>query len=397
MSAAGAAPRRRRRGPFVVTALLLGLVLALVLVELAFRLCWTLPPWFAELQQAGMYVATADGDIALQPGYRGTLKVDTETKVAINSLGMRGPELPPARDGERRLLVLGDSMVWGYGVEAEQALPARLAAAMAAQLPGVVVGNGGVPGYGSKHVAQHLPRLDRAFGADAFLVCVCLGNDAMDDLQPERTVFAGLMLQGPWARLVAASWRGRLAYRSRAALWFESWLFQNHPQSSLLTVVPPDAAESERLFGVPIDRAFAGLFLDVVDKNTSWQQGAPPVVPRLLATLRSSLLAMQLAADGRPLVLLLLPTSWQVLPDRWHAKLRELGFDPAGFERGTWQRRCREVADELGIPMFDATPILEVTADPLAQFVSDGAHYSAAGHEALAQWLASALPPLLRR
>ncbi|MCU0866020.1 MAG: hypothetical protein MUC36_19725, partial [Planctomycetes bacterium] len=261
----------------------------------------------------------------------------------------------------------------------------------------VTVGNGGVPGYGSKHAAQHLRRLDRRFAADAFLVCACLGNDAMDDLQPERTVFAGLMLQGTWARLVATSWRGRLAYRSRAALWFESWLFTNHPASSLLALVPPDPDEALRLQGLPTDRTFAGLFLDVADPVTSWPDGAPPVVPRLLANLKGSLQAMQLAADGRPLVLLLLPTSWQVMPARWDAKLRELGFDPARFERGAYQRRCLELAKELGIPAFDATPILQATADPATQFLSDGAHYSAAGHATLAQWLARALPPVLRR
>jgi len=397
VSQVAAGPRRRRRWAFVVTALLLGSVLAAALVELAFRWFWTLPPWFAELQQAGMYAATADGDIALQPGYRGTLKVDTETTVVINTLGMRGQEVAPKQDGERRLLVLGDSMVWGYGVEVGQALPAQLAMALAAAGLPNVVGNGGVPGYGSKHAALHLARLDRPFGADAFLVCACLGNDAMDDLQPERTVFAGLMLQGTWARLVAASWRGRLAYRSRAALWFESWLFTNRPQSSLLALVPPDPDEVVRLAGLPTDRTFAGLFLDVADADTSWQDGAPPVVPRLLGNLKSSLQAMQLAADGRPLVLLLLPTSWQVMPARWLTKLRELGFDPARFERGAYQQRCIAIAKELGIPAFDATPILQATADPGAQFVSDGAHYSAAGHATLAQWLGTALLPHLRR
>jgi hypothetical protein len=244
---------------------------------------------------------------------------------------------------------------------------------------------------------QQQRRLDRPFAADAFLVCCALGDDAMDDLQPEHAVFAGLLLQGTWARWVAASWRGRLACRSRAALWLESWLLTNRPQSSLTALVPPDPDATARLQGLPTGRTFAGLFLDVALADTSWQDGAPPVVPRLLGSLKSSLQAMQLAADGRPLVLLLLPTSWQVLPERWSEKLRELGFDPARFERGAYQQRCLALAKELGIPAFDATPILQATADPAAQFMSDGAHYSAAGHATLAQWLGTALPPLLRR
>jgi lysophospholipase L1-like esterase len=47
--------------------------------------------------------------------------------VAINSLGLREREIPPEKpDGTTRIMVLGDSIVFGWGVRAEDTLPANL-------------------------------------------------------------------------------------------------------------------------------------------------------------------------------------------------------------------------------------------------------------------------------
>lgn len=393
-------PKRRRRWSFVLVALLLGLLLAAVLVEVAFRMFWTLPAGFAEFQQAGMYVATADRDTALQPGYRGTLQIgqtEVVTEVAINALGLRGAEIPAKVAGERRLLMVGDSLVFGYGVEAGQALPARLQHELRARQLDVTVGNGGVPSYGSRHAVAHMARLDAPFGADAFVVCGYLGNDAMDDVSPERTVYAGLLLQGGMARLVHTSWRARLALRSRAALWFETWIFTNRPAWSPLTQLAPDPAEVARMAGMPpADKSHAGLFLDVRDENATWAEGAPPVIPRVLANLRASLQRARQIAGARPLWFVILPTVWQVDEARRLARLRELGFDPVDYERGRAQRRWAQVAQELGIPVLDATAILTAEPDHAGLFLVDGGHFTARGNEIVAHWLAGEVAAGLR-
>jgi lysophospholipase L1-like esterase len=396
MSAAAPARGRRRLHPaYKVTLLLLGVGAAALGVELAFRAFWTLPPWFAEFHQAGMYVATADGDVALMPGYRGELVVDAPTTVAINSLGMRAPEVGAKQPDERRVLVLGDSVVWGYGVQAEQTFAALLQQRLGEGGRRVVVGNAGVPGYGSRHMAQQLARLDGPFAPDVIVACGYLGNDAIDDAQPQRTVFAGLQMQGPWARLVAESWRARLMYRSRAALWLEAWLANAHPQSSLLAQLRFDPEEAERAAGFGADRLFAGLFLDVRDPATRTDPAAPPVVPRQLATLRGAVRAMCRTAGERPVVFVVLPTLRQVDRALWRAELVRLGHDPLAFERGLAQQRWTEVAREAGARAFDATPVLEGHTDPAGLFLSDRGHLSARGHEVIAAWLAPEIAPLL--
>jgi lysophospholipase L1-like esterase len=392
-------PKKRRRSAFVVTALLLGLVVASLLVEAAFRMFWTLPPWFAEFQQAGMYVAVAGSETALQPGYRGTLRVgaDGTTQVSINALGLRGPEIGTKQTGEKRLLVVGDSLVFGYGVEAESALPARLEAALSAQGARVTVGNGGVPGFGSRHAIGHMARLDAPFAADAFVFCGFLGNDASDDTSPRRTVYAGLMLQGAMASLVGTSWRTRLALKSRAALWVEAWILSNRPHWSPLAGWTPDPAEQALAAGLPPDgQRHAGLFLDVIDERHAWTEGAEPVLPRLTGILTGSLRCGRDAAAGRPFVFVVLPTLWQVDEERRVQRLRELGFDPAIYERGLAQKRWLEAAAAAGVRAFDATPILAADPEPATLFIADGGHFTTRGNELVARWLAKELAPLLR-
>lgn len=392
--------RRRRRWSFVLVALMLGLVLAALLTEAAFRLFWTMPAGFAEFQQAGMYVATPDRDTALQPGYRGTLQIgqtEVVTQVAINALGMRGEDVPAKHAGERRVLMVGDSLVFGYGVEAAQALPARLQAELRQRGIDATVGNGGVPSYGSKHAVAHMARLDAPFAADVFVLCGYLGNDAMDDVSAERTVYAGLLLQGPMARLVHTSWRTRLALRSRAALWFETWIFTNRREWSPLTQLAPDPAEVARTAGMPPDdKSHAGLFLDVVDESTTWTPGAPPVIPRVLENLRASLQRARQIAGARPLWFVILPTVWQVDEARWRARLPELGFDPDRYRRGLAQQRWAAIARELGIPVLDATPILTAEPDHAGLFIVDGGHFSVRGNEVVGRWLAAEVADRLR-
>lgn len=62
-------------------------------------------------------------------------------RVSTNSLGFRGPELDAHKP---TVIVLGDSITFGYGIAQNETLPAHLAAAF----PAVNILNTAVPGYG---------------------------------------------------------------------------------------------------------------------------------------------------------------------------------------------------------------------------------------------------------
>ena len=71
--------------------------------------------------------------------------------VATNELGLRGPSLDVARSAGRRVLALGPSSTFGWGVAEGEAYPRRLEALLQARFPGesIAVVNAGEIGYSS--------------------------------------------------------------------------------------------------------------------------------------------------------------------------------------------------------------------------------------------------------
>lgn len=95
-------------------------------------------------------------------------------------------ELPNANAGKKRVVILGDSITAGYGLDPTQAYPALLQAKIdAAALPYIVV-NAGVSG---DTTAGGLRRIDWALakpGADVLVVALG-GNDGLRGVAPAQT------------------------------------------------------------------------------------------------------------------------------------------------------------------------------------------------------------------
>jgi acyl-CoA thioesterase-1 len=84
-----------------------------------------------------------------------------------------------------RLVALGDSLTAGLGLPADEAFPARLAAALQARGHDVTIVNAGVSG---DTAGDGLARLDWSVGPDANGVILELGaNDALRGLDPAKT------------------------------------------------------------------------------------------------------------------------------------------------------------------------------------------------------------------
>ena len=131
-------PRRRLRWLGRCAMMLAGLAVGLAAAELVFRLRDG-----GAFPHLNVYVADPDLGVRLAPG--GEEKVsfggNPITHVRINRDGFRGGELPaPGKDD---VLVVGDSQVFGLGVEETETFSARLAD----QLHRTVI-NAGVPTYG---------------------------------------------------------------------------------------------------------------------------------------------------------------------------------------------------------------------------------------------------------
>jgi len=115
-----------------------------------------------------------------------------EYRVAVNSLGLRGPELPPEKaPGETRILVLGDSMVYGQGVADAGTVPVQLERAL--DRPDVSVVNGGLRAYSTAQELALLRELGPKIQPDLVVLC-WFWNDL--DADPVEIQYGGLAGKG---------------------------------------------------------------------------------------------------------------------------------------------------------------------------------------------------------
>lgn len=109
------------------------------------------------------------------------------TFVTINSKGFRGPEIEHARDQERRrVLVLGDSYVWGYGVNEDEVFTELLRKAM----PEVEIVNMGVSGYSTDQELLLYRDEGHKYKAD-LVVIVVTENDPLGNTLTQQYVVYG--------------------------------------------------------------------------------------------------------------------------------------------------------------------------------------------------------------
>lgn len=147
-----------------------GVALGLTLAELGFR--WHDDGAFPHLN---LYVADAKLGVRLLPGgeERIAFADNPVTEVRINTDGYRGDDWGPPQDQE--IVVLGDSQVFGLGVEAEETASAELARAT-----GRPVRNGGVPTYGPTEYLAVLDELLAARRPKTAVIVVNFSNDLFE-------------------------------------------------------------------------------------------------------------------------------------------------------------------------------------------------------------------------
>src|SRR5262245_32377714 len=114
-----AVPRWLVRTAQVVAGTLVGLVLTEVIFHAVDA---------GAFPHLNVYVPDPGLGVRLRPGATEKTRVEPNpvTNVRINSLGLRGAEL--ALPAANSVVVVGDSTVFGLGVEEDEAFPARLAA-----------------------------------------------------------------------------------------------------------------------------------------------------------------------------------------------------------------------------------------------------------------------------
>jgi hypothetical protein len=178
---------RYKRLGFRVLAVVGSAVLTLFLAEAAARLFLRSGP---AANRTPFMMLTPAG-YRLIPGNRRSryFRMNGRTvNLGVNSLGFRGPEISSREGNHKRVLFLGDSIVFGTGVEPDQTIPAMLQQYLS---PHAEVINAGVPGLSLSDEAALLAEWADVLQPDVVLVGFYLNDFQTSPFRGDRLAWMG--------------------------------------------------------------------------------------------------------------------------------------------------------------------------------------------------------------
>ena len=317
----------------------------------------------------GLFVPDAAIGYRLQPNARTRYTTaEFETDIAINAEGVRDDrDIGPKPRGERRIVVLGDSLVLSVQVDLRQTF-CRLLEDRLNRGGGPVhyrVINAGVQGYGPVEELLFYRAVARRFEPDLVIETIFVGNDAEEAVTSAPRLRAGAR---PALEALPDSFRTRLRRIVR--------------RSMVLQLI--------RL-----------RIVSVTDRLGNWlsppepplQSYAEHPAPRIEDGLRISrecveAIAADAAADGARTMVMLMPARFQV-NDTDYGYLRE-AVNAAGGKlvRDAATERFDRALSSLPVPRFDALPALRAASRGPDVFFQQTVHLTPRGHEIVAAALA---------
>jgi lysophospholipase L1-like esterase len=343
-----------------------GIVVPLALLEVVARVAAPLA-----IPSPAMFRRAPRVFYELEPGYEGV--GPNGEAIRVDSRGLRGEDRLAPFDAEPRVVAVGDSFVFGLGVEEEETFPAALGRAL-----GMRVENAGVPGY---NLTQSVARLEGALAelAPSAVVLGFLENDLhnvdVPDLwatpdgtlerhpaayRAEASVNPFQALGGPWLWLQMHSAAFRLA--SYGLIRARLRIAGDEELAALARAAEQSDALGDRLLRGEVDAETAPRF-----------EAAERLLERAAASA---------GAAGVPLVLVVFPRPEQLVSERL---------------RGG-SARIAEAARRAGIAVVDPTPELAAEADRVGLYLFPNDHHpSPRGHAAIAAEVARRWPARMSR
>lgn len=350
------APSRAVKIVGVLLILAVSGFVGLLVAEIGLRLFW---PQIYPVHPPGMYSETGRAVPGLTPGFSGRLqRTDFDAAFTVNSLGFRGPEPRPRRDNTVRIVALGDSQTFGFGVEDDETFAVHLEGLLKAELPGldVQVVNTGTPGFGTYAQLEILQGMWSKLDPDIVLLQFLPANDfeenreALASMQPR--VRDGMLTEAvqPEEAVQLPAWL-RLLYWSKAHSHFMKLLSESAGYAAMRLGLAQDVAA---LWGEDFSERDAELTSDLLVQ------------------------VAETARAGGAHMLFLYSTAKHALMGASYTPPRSRGV----IERA---------ANRSGAAWIDLNGQMWAREDPHRfYFVRDG-HWSPAGHRAVAEIVATEL------
>ena len=322
-----------------------------------------------------------------------------KVRVRSNSKGLRDSEKPFSKaQGVRRIVVLGDSFMWGYGVENEE----TFSAVLQETIPGSETINFGVNGYGT---VQELIRLETEglkYKPDVTVLTFVWNDleDNFDDKNGGRPI--AVIEQDNSLRIENRPVRKR--WKSPIKQWFRhhSHLFRfveyrveilkhmlkDYRRAGQLNikVIEPGVAfaagNSSNMAGVKFS------MIDIYDSPSKQIDQAWKVMHLLLDKMN------QLATrDGGRLVVVY-AASIEAVNQEIFTKLSRKTVSDKRSEAIDWDRpskRLGEICKDLQIQYINLNPVFRRHNQPSRLFLKRNPHWSAAGHRLAAETVAATI------
>jgi lysophospholipase L1-like esterase len=298
----------------------------------------------------------------LRPNARIQFTTDEFTaEVAINEQGVRDDRpIGPKPPGERRIVVLGDSLVLSVQVSFEdtfcQRLERRLNAAGGVRWRVI---NAGVQGYGPVQEWLLFDKVVAAFEPDVVLVMPFVANDAIDAADAVASLEAGhaVTATAPATQQVRRIVRASVVLQSVRARW--------------------DQLRSKVSMGTP-ERPLASYLTD-----------PPPIVAQGLAVSRQAIAKIDERARGigAQTAIALMPARFQT-NDPDYGRLVEIVRQAGGeLDRDSASRRFAAALAPLELPMTDVQTVLAAQPDREGLFFLQTVHLTPRGHQVVADAL----------
>lgn len=253
-------PKRKWLGrSFIASQLLLGVGLGLVITENVFA-----KRDEGAFPHVNFYVQDPELGVRLEPGATMNFRLRNNplSTIHVNAQGYRGADWPAPGEGEGEIIVLGDSQVFGLGVEDSETFSAQLAT-----ITGRTVLNAGVPTYGPPEYLALAAELLEQRKPAVVVVTINFLNDPFEIDRPNKdrhAVWDGWAVRAEHAPTQVRQFPGRkwLYSQSHAFYAFRRW--QHERGKAEL----PEAGEQVDL-GTPSEGRFEDL---VVDSNSAHAQ-----------------------------------------------------------------------------------------------------------------------------
>ena len=299
---------------------------------------------------------SADLPYRLQPGLDTTL---FGIHVRVNRLGFRGPDISTMpTEGTQRILVLGDSVVFGQGVAEEHTLSAELARRLSADGSYEVV-NTGAQGYDTPAEARLLELVGLPLRPRIVVVGMSLNDyDPAPVYDP-----TGVLMRRPLGERTP-----RLLDRSEFLLALR-WLVA-YARGRTYTQLLERAGQQ----GTPpeTENRMRGLDKSVANEHLRFYHDPDPV---LWTRLRTGLADLRRLCDGAGAQLLV-----AIFPESYQAGTATPDLTP--------QQKLLAVCTEVGVRCLDLQPVFAAAGGDL---FLDAQHPNARGHAVAAGAIAAAI------